>query len=137
MGNENRYLNYFLSKFPEFEKFYNQTALFDKIKKVARKVGLKIIYPVVVLYYASFDKSIPLKERMLIIAALGYFICPLDLLPDALPGGFADDAAAIAYVVKHVWSHITPEILQKAKSRLREWFGDIDDKDLKIPLLDS
>lgn len=123
----------FTDNLSKYAGHYNPGALFDKIKKVARKAGVKLVYMVLVLYYASFDKNLPVKDRMMVLAALGYFILPLDLIPDALPGGFADDTAALIYVLKHIWTNLTPETMQKAEGRLKEWFGDVTSSDLDIP----
>jgi uncharacterized membrane protein YkvA (DUF1232 family) len=40
--------------------------------------------------------------RNLALAGLGllYLVSPLDVIPDFLPGGFADDAAVIGFIVK-------------------------------------
>jgi uncharacterized membrane protein YkvA (DUF1232 family) len=42
--------------------------------------------------------------RNLALAGLGlfYLVSPLDVLPDFIPGGFADDAAVIGFVLKKV-----------------------------------
>lgn len=42
---------------------------------------------ILILYYASFDKSLPVKDRLMAIAALVYFY----LIPKVPPEGFADD----------------------------------------------
>ncbi len=126
-------LDSFLGNLSAYKEYYDPKALFEKIKVFGRKLGIKTVYVVLVLYYATFDKALPLKDRMLVIAALGYFILPLDFIPDTLPGGFADDTAALMYVLKHVWSNLSPETMKKAASRLREWFVDVTDEDLRIP----
>ncbi|MDE6755140.1 MAG: DUF1232 domain-containing protein [Muribaculaceae bacterium] len=125
-------LNYFMNHLNRFKEMYRPEELFEKIKKVAKKAGIKVVYAVLVLYYASFDKSIPMKDRIMIMAALGYFICPIDLIPDALPGGFADDMGALAFVIKKIWNNITPEVFAKARKRLHEWFGEVSPEDLTI-----
>ncbi len=125
-------LNFFKQNLDKYAAFYNPNALFEKIKKVAKKAGVKTIFVVLILYYATFDKSLPIKDRLMVIAALGYFILPLDLLPDTLPLGFTDDAAAMLFVVKHIWNNISDDTLAKAKQKLSEWFGDVDETDLKI-----
>jgi uncharacterized membrane protein YkvA (DUF1232 family) len=48
----------------------------------------------------GYDLSWP--ARMLIVAALVYFICPADLIPDPLPGGYADDAAVVTLVFREL-----------------------------------
>jgi len=44
------------------------------------------------------------SKKNLVVAAVGllYLVSPLDLIPDFLPGGFADDAAVIGFVLKKV-----------------------------------
>lgn len=115
-----------------YSRGYNPPALFKKIKAVAKKVGAKTVYVVLILYYATFDKKLPVKDRLMVVAALGYFILPLDFLPDAMPGGFSDDAAALLYVVKHIWSNLSEETFLKAKARLHEWFGDINAEEITV-----
>ena len=125
-------INIFKNNLDKYASYYNPTAFFDKIKKYAKKAGVKTVYVALILYYASFDKSLPVKDRLMVVAALGYFILPLDLIPDALPGGFADDAAAALYVVKHIWSNLSDDTFQKARQKLSEWFGPINDSQLTI-----
>ncbi len=123
----------FTNNLTNYAAAYNPSALFTKIKKFASKAGIQIIYAVLILYYATFDKQLPLKQRIMVAAALGYFIIPMDLIPDSLPFGFADDATALTYVLKHIWNNLSPETFEKAKKRLHEWFGSIDDADLILP----
>lgn len=104
----------FIQNIQSYSQYYSPQALFEKIKKVSRSLGIKSVYVILILYYATFDKSLPLKDRMMVIAALGYFILPLDLIPDALPGGFADDTAALMYVVKHIWNNLSEDTYRKA-----------------------
>jgi len=63
---------------------------------------------------------------------LGYLILPVDLIPDILfPAGYADDVAALSAAIAAVRAYITPEIERKAKTKLRDWFGSIDESELK------
>lgn len=108
----------------KYSAYYNPASLFAKIGKVAKKIGVKAVHTVLILYYATLDKRLPLKDRALVIAALGYFIVPIDLIPDALPGGFADDTAALVFILKHIWNNLSQETFDKAKRQLAEWFPD-------------
>ena len=72
-----------------------------------------------------------MKEKAMIIGTLGYFILPLDLLPDALVGvGYADDVAALTAAVTALASCITEDIQNESKSQLRKVFGNFDEKAL-------
>jgi uncharacterized membrane protein YkvA (DUF1232 family) len=46
--------------------------------------------------------------RNLALAGLGlfYLLSPLDVLPDFIPGGFADDAAVVGFIIKKVRSEL-------------------------------
>lgn len=69
-----------------------------------------------VLYYVATDPNTPAKDKAIIFAALGYFICPIDLVPDAIPiVGFSDDLTALASACMAVAKNITPEIKSRAK----------------------
>ncbi len=116
----------------KYAGYYNPNSLFDKIKKFAKKAGVKTIYLVLILYYATFDKNLPVKDRLMVVAALGYFIFPLDLIADGLPLGFTDDAAALLYVAKHIWNNISDDTFRKARQKLSEWFSDVDNSDLQV-----
>lgn len=125
-------ISVFKKNLSKYAGHYNPGELFKKLGKVARKVGEKTVYVVLVLYYATFDKGLPMKDRLMVLAALGYFILPLDILPDALPGGFADDAAALMYVVKHIWKNLSPTTIENARRKLKEWFKDASSEDIDI-----
>ncbi len=72
-------------------------------------------------YYCAFDKKTPSHVRGALIAALTYFIVPVDLIPDFLPAlGFGDDAAVIAATLQLVSSHIKPEHREAAKRAFSE-----------------
>lgn len=122
----------FSSNLQKYADCYNPNALFEKIKKVARKAGVNTVYVVLLLYYSTLDKELPMKDRLMVMAALGYFILPVDLIPDALPGGFTDDMAALMYVLKQVKDNLTPSTKHKALGRLKEWFGDVAEEELYI-----
>ncbi len=110
----------------QYQEHYSESGLFAKIGKVCKKTGIKAIYYVLILYYVLIDENTSLKDKAVIIGALGYFILPLDLVPDIIPGlGFTDDIAAITACLHTVKANITPEIKKKARMKLYEWFMDI------------
>lgn len=124
---------YFTDNIYKFKDSYSTDRLIEKIKKYGRKAGLKVMYAVLILFYASTDKGISLKDRIMIYAALGYFIVPADLVPDALPLGFTDDLAALAFVLKTIWKNLSPGIFAKARAKLEEWFGPVTDEEISLP----
>ena len=123
----------------DYAQYFNDTKLWKKLKKVAQKAGRKAVYYVLVLYYVSRDPAVPTGLKLKVLGALGYFILPLDFIPDVILGlGFTDDLAALAWALFTMRKHITPEIEKKARERLREWFGpeEGEETDLTIPNID-
>lgn len=118
------------------EKFgneYSEEKFLDKISRYAKKAGVKTVYASLLLYYAVFDKNFPIAQRAIIIGALGYFILPIDLVPDAVPMlGYTDDLAAMIYAVKTVWEYITPEVKEKAQNKIKSIFKDVTDEELVL-----
>lgn len=115
----------------KYSRHYSDDRLMTKLSRVAKKLGIKIIYPVLLLFFLLKSPNVPIKKRAAIIGTLGYFILPTDLIPDFLPLlGYTDDAAALAACIRLVIDNITPEIRQQAKDQLHKWFGDFDDETL-------
>ncbi len=120
----------------DYAQYFNDSKLWKKLSKAAKKAGRKAVYYVLVLYYVSRDPAVPRNLKLKVLGALGYFILPLDFLPDFILGlGFTDDLAALAWALFTMKKYITPEIERKARERLNEWFGpeEGDDDDLVIP----
>ena len=106
------------------EKYYSDSNFWDKVKNVAKKAGKGLIYNALLLYYVLQSPTTPTTQKTLIIGALGYFIFPLDLVPDFIPvAGFADDATALVAVIKMVFENITPAIKEKARNKSNEIFA--------------
>ena len=114
----------------KYEKEYSESELWKKIGEVAKMAGLRVIYYVLLLYCSLQSDTVTLKEKALIIGALGYFILPVDLVPDFIIGlGYGDDAAALVAVVKML-ENLNDDIKAQAKNKLKTWFEDFDEKDL-------
>jgi uncharacterized membrane protein YkvA (DUF1232 family) len=74
-----------------------------------------------------------MADKAKIFGALGYFILPIDLIPDAIPvAGYTDDLAALVWALKTIWNNITPDIQEQAYERLTSWFGYVDKSELKL-----
>ena len=107
---------------------YEENAFWEKLKKFGRVAGIKVTYAALLLYYVLKSPSTSGKDRAKIIGALGYFILPIDSLPDFIPiAGFTDDLAALTWGIYCVIKSITPEEKANAAAKLHEWFGDFDE----------
>ena len=70
-------------------------------------------------YYCAFDRATPLQVKATLVAAIAYFVLPLDAIPDVLPVlGFTDDAAVLATALKLVASSIQSEHRDAARATI-------------------
>lgn len=107
----------------QYSSEYSESKLWEKIRGVARQAGKKCIHYVLCCYYLLLSPDVPMSAKSILIGALGYFILPLDLIPDLFPVvGFTDDLAAILAAIKTVKNNLTPEIEAQAAKKLSEWF---------------
>ena len=112
-----------LPDFMNYGSKFSQTELVEKIARIAKRAGAKLVYAALILYYTLQSDKISAANKAMIIGALGYMISPLDVIPDAIPiAGLTDDLAVLLFVLKKVWTDIDPDIQQKAKNRLSKWF---------------
>ncbi|WP_420708896.1 YkvA family protein [Bacillus sp. REN16] len=109
----------------EMEKHYSEDKFWEKLKKFALRAGHSVVYTALLLYFVLQKPDLPAKARVTILAALGYFIFPVDLIPDLAVGiGFTDDLGALGVALFQVAMHIDDNVKAKAKAKLVDWFGD-------------
>lgn len=116
----------------DFQEHYSEKKLFEKIIRYAKLAGIKMVYIVLLLFYALKKPNLPVKVRGTIIGALGYFIFPMDLISDLIPVvGYTDDMALLLAALGITAFYIDDEVKIKANEKLKEIFGDYDDNELK------
>ena len=114
-----------------YGKEFSDDGFWNKIKTAFKKAGVKVVYSALTLYYTYKKKDTPTWAKGVIIGALGYFISPIDAIPDITPGvGYADDIGVLLAAVATVSAYIDSEVKQYAKDKLRDWFGDFDEDEL-------
>ena len=115
----------------KYESEFSFDNLMNKIKESAKKAGLKAIYMALLLYYALESPTISTMDKAIIYGALGYFICPIDIIPDILPFiGLTDDIAVLAWAFSRVKKNVTDMTREKAKTKLKIWFGNYDESEI-------
>lgn len=112
-----------LPDFMSYKDKFTAGAFIDKISHVAKRAGAKMVYAALILYYTLESDKVSIKDKAIIIGALGYLISPLDVVPDAIPiAGLSDDLAVLIYVLHKVWGDVSDEVKQKAYDKLSKWF---------------
>ncbi|MDE7419637.1 MAG: DUF1232 domain-containing protein, partial [Muribaculaceae bacterium] len=126
---------FFNDKINDFKDKYNPSDLMKKIGEVAKKAGASTVYHVLLLYYALMSKDVPTSKKIVVMAALGYFIAPLDFIPDFVLMGLLDDGSVLLFAINQILPFITDEIKEKALVKLNEWFGKSEIVSIKSRLL--
>ena len=94
-----------LPDFMSYANKFSQSEFVEKISRIAKRAGSKLVYAALILYYTLQSDRISKTDKAIIIGALGYMISPLDVIPDAIPiAGLTDDL--------------------QAKEKLSKWFDE-------------
>ncbi len=102
---------------------FSEEGFWNKLVKFAKAAGREVVEKALWLYYAMRRPETPAWARTIIIAALGYFIWPMDAIPDFVPMvGYADDLGALALAIGTVAAYIDDEVKKKAAEKLSDWF---------------
>ena len=90
-----------------------------RLKRVAKRI--LFAGDLLAAWFCARDPATPRRVRMTLLAALGYFVLPIDAIPDIMPLlGFTDDAAVIAAAIAAVAGSITPEHRERARQAMAE-----------------
>src|SRR5690625_7611221 len=74
------------------QKHFSMQKITEKILKYAKKMGIKLTYYSLLLFYSFQSTETPKKDKLTIAVALGYLILPVDVIADFIPLiGFVDD----------------------------------------------
>ncbi len=107
----------------EHSEHYSDEGFWSKVGNVFRSAGEVVLEPALKLYYAAQDPETPAWAAGTVYGALGYFIFPLDLIPDLIPVvGYVDDLGVLTAAVATIATYITDEHVAEAKDTLKRWF---------------
>ena len=121
-----------LPDFMSYKDKFSKKKFVEKISRIAKRAGAKLVYAALILYYTLQSKSVSIKDKAIILGALGYLISPLDVMPDAiLIAGLTDDLAVLIYVLKKIWVDVSDEVKEKARTKLNDWFDEDEIKEIE------
>jgi len=96
-----------------------RAGFWSTVKRAARHIPL--MPDVVAAYYCALDPQTPTRVRLTLLAALAYFVAPIDAIPDILPViGFTDDATVLMAAIAMVRNHIRDDHREAARRALAE-----------------
>ena len=116
---------------PGYSKYFTEGSFKEKLQRMATAAGSKVVYAALLLYFLMKDPTVPVKAKLIITAALGYFILPTDAIPDLAPMiGFSDDLGVLMFALGQISDHITPEIKVQATQQLQRWFKNLKKEEI-------
>ena len=113
-----------MSDHSKYSSAYSDSSFWDKVKDHAKSAGETVLEPALKMYYAALDSDTPVWAKTAIMGALGYFISPIDAIPDIAPiVGYTDDLGVLTAALAATATNIKDEHVTKAKETLRRWFS--------------
>jgi uncharacterized membrane protein YkvA (DUF1232 family) len=107
-----------------YGQHFSPDNFWKKVADAAQAAGHEVVERGLTLYYCADDPETPTWAKGVIAAALGYFIFPLDAIPDFTPFvGYADDIGAIAAATAALGASITKVHIESARKKAEDWFG--------------
>lgn len=80
---------------------------------------------VVTAYYCALDEKTPAHAKGILLAALAYFVLPIDIIPDFIVAiGFGDDIAILTAAITTLRSHMTDDQRQAARKSISDMLSD-------------
>lgn len=107
------------------KKRFSEKKLWKKVAQFAKQAGGQVVYAVLLLFYAYKRKETPRWAKNIVLGTLGYFLAPIDAIPDLTPLlGFTDDLGVLTIGIATIAAYINDEVKHNAKMKLSEWFSD-------------
>lgn len=92
-----------------------EAGFWPKIRRVAAKVPFA--KEALSVWYCARDDETPLAAKGMMLAALAYFVLPVDAVPDFIAGlGYTDDAAVFTALMAVVGRNLKPRHKAAAKA---------------------
>ncbi len=108
----------------KYAKEYDEKKFWNKLVKMPKAVGREVIFKAIVLFVILSSKETPLWVKILVIAALGYFVCPVDMVPDVVPFvGYLDDLGVFTLLMGEIAAFNTTEVKKKARQIERNMYA--------------
>jgi len=108
----------------QYLREFSKEGFWEKVATYARIAGAEVIEKALYLWYVLLKPDVPTWAKTTIVAALGYFISPIDAIPDMVPMiGFMDDLSVLALAVSTVSAYVDDEVRRKTREKMQQWFS--------------
>jgi len=117
--------------FKKYNSLFSEFKLWEKLKNYAKSAGQKTVYSALLMFYAFKRKETPSWAKNIIIGAIGYFLSPIDGIPDLTPFlGYTDDLGVLTFGMVLIAGYINDEVRQNARTKMTRWFGELNEEEL-------
>ena len=97
------------------------------IKDKTKQLSQSLVYSVLLMYYAFNSCETPLFAKNIILGILGYFLAPIDSIPDFTPlFGFTDDLGVISFGLVSIACYIDGGVREKAINKMNWLYKNVD-----------
>jgi len=118
--------------FQAYIRKFSESKFWLKLSRYARQAGTKTVYSALLLFYAYRRKDTPYWAKNIVLGTLGYFLSPIDALPDLTPIiGYTDDIGVLAFGLATIAAYVNEEVRKNARGQMTKWFKEYDEKDLE------
>ena len=90
---------------------------------------IKTLFQMVRAYSSGTYRDVPVETIIIIITAIIYFVIPIDMMPDFIPGGFFDDALIFTFVLNGIRGEI--EVFRAWMDKKTEFDSKNESKSVK------
>ncbi len=118
--------------FEKYIKFFSKNDFWKRMQSIAKGVGQKSVYTILLLYYSFTRKETPHWAKNIIVGVLGYLLMPFDAIPDLTPIiGYTDDIGVLTFGLVTIACYVNQDVRVKARERLEKWFGEVDEEQIE------
>ena len=111
---------------------FSESKFWQKLSRYARQAGIQATYAALLLFYAYNRKETPGWAKRIVLGTLGYLISPIDVMPDLTPlVGYTDDLGVLTFGLVTIAAYIDGRTKEKARQKLKDWFGNYDESSLQ------
>ncbi|WNK00397.1 YkvA family protein [Thalassospiraceae bacterium LMO-JJ14] len=115
-----------MSRTPEENEKIVAEGFADKARRTLGRIPFS--HEAAAAYYCAIDPATPTRVRITLMAALAYFVVPVDMVPDFIALlGFTDDAAVFWAAWRSVSGHVSDKHRERARSFLGQTGKKTDD----------
>ncbi|WP_293679475.1 YkvA family protein [uncultured Phenylobacterium sp.] len=100
-----------------------ELGFWPKIRRVAARVPFA--RDALSVWYCAKDEETPIAAKGMMLAALAYFVLPVDAIPDFIAGlGYTDDAAVFAALLAVLGRNLKPKHKAAARRDIQRLRGE-------------